>query len=356
MPISYSAIRFSVLGTLSAALAVAGSSSAAEKLVASVPAGDLVIDVNGWSVPIVFDSMPDPVTGIGLTALWTAIVADEENGVRPWSIDMAISAVGPDGQMLDWQAPIAGDVTIADYPIADFSGPLFSSPLDLSSGGTVSFTIDSGNPAPWVIGLDRAVFHLTTTVDDQVEVRSGIADSEEQWNRPFFIDGVSGLGPVSFEVIAFTVPVSGGYIFDSIVDQGNNFTYLYEGDFDPDQPLANLFDYSLGNGFGPFDLPQGQSKIDALLVEGTTYYFVTSQWDRFSSAEPYTLTITGPALITDVVDCPGDADGNLEVGLGDLSLVLNNFGQSTAEGDVSGNGIVDLQDLSIVLANFGNSC
>jgi len=339
-----------------AILAICGSAAAADKVVASVAAGDLVINTNGLTVDLEFGPIAEAVSGIGLTALWTAIVADQQDGVRPWSVDMSISAEGPDGQSLTWPAPIAGDVTIADYPIADFTGPSFSSPLDLTSGGTVTVDIDSGNPSPWVIGLNDAVFYLTTSVEDQSETRFGIADSKELWSRPFFIAGVSGLGPVSYDVFEFTVPVSGGYTFDSIVDSGNNFTYIYEGDFDPDAPLANLLDYSLGNGFGPFGLPQGQSKIDILLFEGTTYYFVTSQWDRFSDPQPFTLTITGPALIDVFVGCPGDANDDRLVDLDDLNLVLTNFGTSNKEGDVDESGTVDLDDLNLVLTNFGVAC
>lgn len=340
----------------STVFAVSGAAVGAEKVIASMAAGDLVINSSGLTVDLSFDPVSEPVTGIGLTALWTAIVADTQNGVRPWSIDMSISATGPGGQTLNWGDPIAGDVTIADYPIADFSGPLFSSAIDLSSGGTISFNIDSGNPSPWVIGLEGAVFYLTTTVEDQTETRFRIADSKEQWNRPFFIEGVSSLGPVSYDVIPFTVPVSGGYTFDSIVESGNNFTYIYEGSFDPDAPLENLLDYSLGNGFGPFGLPQGQSKIDILLFEDTTYYFVTSQWDRFSEAQPTTLTITGPALIDEVLNCPGDANGDDLVNLDDLNLVLTNFGTNNEEGDVDESGTVDLDDLNLVLTNFGVAC
>lgn len=335
----------------------AGSAFSAEKIVASVNVGDLVINSAGLSVPVSFGAISEPVNGVALTALWTAIVADQENGVRPWSIDMSIQAVGPSGAILNWGAPIAGDVTIADYPIADFSGPGFASGEDFSTGGTMIFNINSGNPSPWVIGLEGSTFYLTTSVPDQSEIRQGIADSEEQWNRPFFIAGISGLGPVSYDVIEFTVPVSGGYTFDSVVASGNNFTFMYEGSFDPSLPLANLLDYSLGNGFGPFGLPQGRSKIDVTLFEGTTYYFVTSQWDRFSAAQPFTLTITGPALIQDVVSgCPGDANGDGEVNLADLNLVLANFGTAGPEGDVNGDGEVNLSDLNLVLANFGSGC
>ncbi|MFU8828304.1 MAG: GC-type dockerin domain-anchored protein, partial [Phycisphaerales bacterium] len=102
----------------------------------------------------------------------------------------------------------------------------------------------------------------------------------------------------------------------------------------------------------------GQSKIDILLFEGTTYFFVTSQWDRFSAAQPFTLTITGPALIEDVTEpvCPGDATGDGVVDLADLNLVLANFGTETDQGDVTGDGFVDLADLNLVLANFGTEC
>ncbi len=351
--------RLTVL-SVSSLVVLAGSAtsvSGAEKLVGSATAGDLVINSSDLTVNLEFAPIAEPVTGLGLTALWTAIVADKSDGIRPWSLDMSISATPPGGPTVLWDDPIGGDRTIADYPLADTSGPLFGSGVDLSAGGTLSFTIDSGNPSPWVIGLNDAVFHLTTTVPDESEVREGIADSEEQWNRPFFIEGVSGLGPVSFDVIEFTVPVSGGYTFDSIVDSGNNFTYIYKDAFDPEQPLDNLLDYSLGNGFGPFGLPQGQSKIDALLLEDTTYFFVTSQWDRFTAAQPFTLTITGPALIEDAGSaCPGDATGDQVVDLADLNLVLANFGQTTADGDVTDDGLVDLADLNAVLANFGNSC
>jgi hypothetical protein len=57
-----------------------------------------------------------------------------------------------------------------------------------------------------------------------------------------------------------------------------------------------------------------------------------------------------------MIDCPGDANGDLVVDLQDLNLVLGNFGMMTASGDVTGDGNVDLQDLNLVLGNFGNNC
>lgn len=55
-------------------------------------------------------------------------------------------------------------------------------------------------------------------------------------------------------------------------------------------------------------------------------------------------------------DCPGDANGDSEVNLADLNLVLANFGQTSPNGDVNGDGVVNLADLNLVLANFGLVC
>lgn len=58
-------------------------------------------------------------------------------------------------------------------------------------------------------------------------------------------------------------------------------------------------------------------------------------------------------------DCPYDLDGDGEVGLGDLSILLSNFGLSGVDpeqGDLDGDGEVSLGDLSILLSNFGLPC
>ncbi|MCA9292884.1 MAG: right-handed parallel beta-helix repeat-containing protein [Phycisphaerales bacterium] len=57
--------------------------------------------------------------------------------------------------------------------------------------------------------------------------------------------------------------------------------------------------------------------------------------------------------------CPGDADGDNDIDLDDLQVVLFNFGGSVApfaDGDADGDGDVDLDDLQVVLFSFGTSC
>ena len=67
----------------------------------------------------------------------------------------------------------------------------------------------------------------------------------------------------------------------------------------------------------------------------------------------------GPStFFTRVEDCAwlGDTDGDGDVELDDLLLVLANFGTFTADGDTDGNQFVELADLLTVLADFGNDC
>ena len=73
--------------------------------------------------------------------------------------------------------------------------------------------------------------------------------------------------------------------------------------------------------------------------------------------EPVFIVQIVGAVVAQV--CPGDADGNSAVDLGDVNTVLFNFGSVVTpgtNGDVDGNGTVDLGDLNLVLFNFGNVC
>lgn len=57
--------------------------------------------------------------------------------------------------------------------------------------------------------------------------------------------------------------------------------------------------------------------------------------------------------------CPADLDGSGAVDLTDLSLLLSNFGSTSADpedGDLNGDGNVDLTDLSLMIGAYGQNC
>ncbi len=63
---------------------------------------------------------------------------------------------------------------------------------------------------------------------------------------------------------------------------------------------------------------------------------------------------------TRVSDLLGDLDGDCDVDLADLSILLSNYGTTSGatyeDGDLDGDGDVDLADLALLLANYGTEC
>jgi len=59
-------------------------------------------------------------------------------------------------------------------------------------------------------------------------------------------------------------------------------------------------------------------------------------------------------------DCPGDLDGDGDVDLADLAILLANFGAmggvTSSDGDIDGDSDVDLADMAVLLAAFGMPC
>lgn len=68
----------------------------------------------------------------------------------------------------------------------------------------------------------------------------------------------------------------------------------------------------------------------------------------------------GTADACEAPPCPGDLDGNSQVNISDLAVLLTHFGQTGgaayAEGNLDGDGDVDISDLSLLLSAFGNTC
>ena len=85
--------------------------------------------------------------------------------------------------------------------------------------------------------------------------------------------------------------------------------------------------------------------------------------DLSGSTNPESLYMDGPKSVTAVfiedVICHGDLDGDLDVDLSDLQILLSNYGLSGVEyedGDLDEDGDVDLSDLQELLAMYGTIC
>ncbi len=77
-------------------------------------------------------------------------------------------------------------------------------------------------------------------------------------------------------------------------------------------------------------------------------------WSELPSNFPAAVNEIGMTVFVSAV-CLEDLDGNGVVDLGDLSLLLFNFGAGPG-GDVTGDGLTDLADLSALLFVFGQAC
>lgn len=296
--------RFRPIVLATAVLGVAVSApafaSGSQLLVATVNGPDIDLPASGGSQVVSFNAPGLQITGVGLTARWTAVNADTNNGIAPWSTDIRVGVVAPGGQSMNW-GRVGGDASFVDFPFQDASRAGLPG---VSGVGDYTFNFDNVFNGPWIAGLRDVQYHLTTTVPTQTHTFSGSTAGAGSWSRPFFIDGVSGLGPVNHTVLEFTVSASGRYDFETIIPGQDVPTFLYQGGFDASQPLMNLLDYSLANGSGSDGNPRGESRIDALLHEGETYYFVVSQWSRFTQDFQFDSLISGPGVVS-VVPAPG---------------------------------------------------
>jgi hypothetical protein len=75
-----------------------------------------------------------------------------------------------------------------------------------------------------------------------------------------------------------------------------------------------------------------------------------------SGTGSYRITLTGACPVSGA--CPADLDGDGFVDLGDLTILLSNFGGpgTASEGDLDGDGVVALSDLTLLLSAYGSTC
>ncbi|MCC6358991.1 MAG: hypothetical protein IT450_09620 [Phycisphaerales bacterium] len=108
-------------------------------------------------------------------------------------------------------------------------------------------------------------------------------------------------------------------------------------------------------------LVDGYEPMPGDRFEILTYAGRDGQFSSFSIPDrrpAWTLLLeVGDAAVSIFTALPGDVEGDGEIGLTDLSLLLAHFGMTSAarysEGDLDGDGDIDLGDLTVLLARFG---
>lgn len=68
----------------------------------------------------------------------------------------------------------------------------------------------------------------------------------------------------------------------------------------------------------------------------------------------FQLTVTAPPA------CPGDADGDRSVGLGDIAVLINNWTftvpPAPASADLDGSGVIGLGDIAVIINHWAVNC
>ncbi|HVZ93794.1 MAG TPA: hypothetical protein VG797_04725 [Phycisphaerales bacterium] len=100
-------------------------------------------------------------------------------------------------------------------------------------------------------------------------------------------------------------------------------------------------------------VPRG-TEIRAGIDRDSDGFFDRTELESCSNPDDASVVPGGPGS-----GPTGDADHNLTVGIGDVALVIQHWGQSVqslTNGDVSGNGAVGLDDIAIIIQNWGHTC
>ncbi len=210
-----------------------------------------------------------------------------------------------------------------------------------------------------------------------------------------WVRDAAGENPVL--LIDFTTDVPGCNTGDRVLITSPNFTSLLDNTIQPDFLLTNLipesylaagsmtFEDNSGNivfwrlswggknysgdttgsifndadgEFGPpYDGPLPADSLQALQFQGPANAPSTNNQDDYAltkGASTWTNNAEDSGTLEEPSSCPWDLDGNTDVGIGDLLILLGAWGPNPGHpADFDGNDEVGVSDLLVLLANWG---
>lgn len=194
-------------------------------------------------------------------------------------------------------------------------------------------------------GFASAAFDITD--DGTILVGYGNTDSGQE--GCIWTNGVpQGVGALPSDELSATLF---GVSADGSVAVGSSFVdpFIEAVIWTPETGLRHL-QTTLSTDFG-LDLP-GWILFEARAISANGRTIAGQGLNPSNVLEGFLIRLPNP--------CPGDLDGDGVVALGDLSIVLSNFGTLSGateeDGDLNGDEAVDLTDLAELLSRFGSAC
>jgi len=284
-----------------------------------------------------------------------------------WFFDEWVYGIGAPAYQYGWQtAQINGQHYLRLYinQVQDPSYGMYIMPIDVrvnrSSGNETHTVWNDADPEHFVIPISSAATGVVldefdwilTTSKTQVSYVNGppkIVQAQPGPGATFPSDG----GP-SQATVTFSENVTASAARFSVVGDNSGavpFTYAYtpanftatltfSGPRGPDRYTVTVDDAIASSAAG--------IALDGEIV-GTT---LPSGDGQAGGDAVYTFRVAPP--------CPADLDGDGQVALGDLAILLAHYGTTSGaspdDGDLDLDGDVDLSDLAQFLAAFGTSC
>ncbi|MCK4851075.1 MAG: trypsin-like serine protease, partial [Phycisphaerae bacterium] len=280
-----------------------------------------------------------------------------------------------------WHVLTAGHVVdINDDGSADEDADHYSFNLNFGSDYSSTHTASAVSVHPHFTGFnnpsvndDLAILTLSNPIPEEVPIY-------DLWRTPLSTPGQTvalvGYGRSGDGVNGYTTDASWtikrlGYnnVDDSDPDdEGSGAAEVWEADFDgPTDKTNRIGETTLGNDLET-TLGGGDSGGPGFILDGDQYFLATVNTFTFRFHPRFKTPKFGSGLggilvpaYTDWIDSvlaellplPGDVDGDGWVSDADLSIVIDNWGQSElgrAFGDLNDNGVVDGPDYSEVLS------